>query len=112
MARQIQTTEIDLTPPGHLSARSRALWCSIVPRRAKSPERLVLLQVALEALDRADAAQALIAAEGMVTVTARSGVAHLHPVLRIERESRVLFCRIWSELGLNRSQVVDVNKWP
>ena len=41
-------------PPTHLSARSQGLWRETMRRRAISPERLTLLQVALEALDRAD----------------------------------------------------------
>ena len=31
--------------PGHLSERSRELWLALVPRRAKSPGRLALLQI-------------------------------------------------------------------
>lgn len=47
-------------PPPHLSERAQALWREVVPRRAVSPERLALLQVALEALERADAASAIV----------------------------------------------------
>lgn len=82
-------------PPAHLSPRSQGLWRELVPSRAKSAGRVALVQTALEALDRADAARAVLEVEGMVTTTKRSGVAHLHPLLKVERESRQLFARIW-----------------
>lgn len=94
-------------PPEHLSARSQALWAAVVPSRARSAERLALLGVALEALDRADQARDAVAADGMVKVTPRSGMARLHPLLKVERESRQLFARIWSLLNLQWNQQVD-----
>src|SRR5436190_901995 len=74
-------------PPGHLSDRSRALWLDVAGSRVKATPRLALLQTALESLDRADAAREKIAAEGMVTVTKGTGVAHLSPLVRAERDA-------------------------
>jgi phage terminase small subunit len=70
-------------PPEHLSERAQGLWREIVPRRAVSPERLALLQVALEALDRADAARQVIAQEGMITTTKTTGAVHVHPLVKL-----------------------------
>lgn len=92
-------------PPAHLSERSQALWRAIVPRRAKSPERIALVQVALEALDRADQAAAAVTAQGLTTTTKRTGMTHLNPIAKLELESRRQFATIWHNLGLNWSDV-------
>ena len=100
-----------VSPPDHLSEKSKALWASLVPRRAKSPERLALLTVALESLDRADAARELLAEEGMVATTATTKAVHLHPAAKLERESRAIFARIWKQLGLSWDYELD-GGWP
>lgn len=94
-------------PPEHLSQCAQVLWREVVPRRTISPERLALLQVALEALDRADAATAVIEREGMVTTTKTTGAVHVHPLVKVERESRQLFLRCWQELALGWSMELD-----
>ncbi len=101
------TTVDDYPAPPHLSDRAAALWSAVVPARARSPERLALLCVALEAFDRADAAREAIAVEGMTTETKRSGVTHLHPLLRVEKESRALFAKIWSQMNLQFNPSLD-----
>jgi hypothetical protein len=93
--------------PEHLSQRSKELWTALVPRRAKSPERLALLVTALEALDRADAARSSIEVHGMVTVTEATKAVHVHPLVRVERESRQLFAKIWKTLELTWSIQLD-----
>ena len=87
-------------PPAHLSDGSKALWRALVPRRAKSPERMALLTTALESRDRAETASAIVAREGVVLTTQKTGMVHLNPVLRLERDSRQLFVRCWQALGL------------
>ena len=87
--------------PGHLSLRARGLWEALVPRRARSPERLALLQLALEQLDIADAARAQALADGLTFATATTGAVHAHPALAIERQARSAFFRIWTKLGLD-----------
>ena len=84
-----------LEPPVGLSGESKILWKEITQSRARTPERLALLHQALIALDRANQAAALVEKEGMVLVTKRTGVAHSNPALKIERENRALFVRIW-----------------
>lgn len=94
-------------PPDHLSERAKSLWRSVVPRRAKSPERLVTVQVALEALDRADGARLAIAEQGLTTVTKTTGAVHLNPLAKLEREARAQFLSAWSTLHLNWDSRLD-----
>lgn len=94
-------------PPVHLSERAKDLWSKLVPRRARSPERVALLQAALEALDRADQAREAINREGLTTTTKTTGAVHIHPLARIEREARQQFARIWSDLSLQWTAGVD-----
>ncbi len=79
----------------------------VVPRRANSPERLVMVKVALEALDRAEEARLVLAAEGITARTESTGAVHAHPALKVERENRQLFARIWKELDLDWSAELD-----
>ncbi|MCI0637981.1 MAG: hypothetical protein L0Y72_23595 [Gemmataceae bacterium] len=106
MAKKRKATD-SLRVPSHLSARSRALWAELVPRRAESPERLALLQTALEALDRADQARVVVKKEGLTKTTERSGAVHLHPLLKVEADSRRQFARIWAELNLDWDHELD-----
>jgi phage terminase small subunit len=94
--------ESSFAPPSHLSERAAALWADVVPRRAKTPGRLALIQTALESLDRADAARVAVAREGMTTITQRSGAMHIHPLLKVERESMQQFAKLWSQLGFQK----------
>lgn len=94
-------------PPAHLSAHSQTLWREIVPRRAKSPERLELLTVALEARDRMAQARLAIAEAGLVTTTKTTGTVHLHPLLRVEKESRTQFLQAWVALALEFDTWID-----
>ena len=100
-------------PPEHLSDRSKRIWGDVVPRRCRSPERIVLLQAALEALDRAEEARVAIQTAGMTTTTKRSGAVHVHPLVRVERESRQQFAAIWDRLGLQFCGDIDGRtNWP
>ncbi|MBM3724390.1 MAG: hypothetical protein FJW40_03045 [Acidobacteria bacterium] len=106
---QHETTQVPEPPepPEHLSERSRDLWRKLAPTSAKSLERRTLFQAALEALDRADEARRLIQAEGLISRTASSGAVHVHPAVKIEREARAQFVRIWELLGLRWNSEVD-----
>jgi P27 family predicted phage terminase small subunit len=85
----------DLPPPAHLSERAKALWIRVVPERATAPERLAVIQAALEALDQADAAAALIREQGMTTTTRTTGAVHVNPLVKVEREAREQFTKLW-----------------
>jgi phage terminase small subunit len=87
-------------PPDHLSPASRELWTELVKEEVTTSARQMLLLTALESLDRSTSARQAIEKEGMVTVTDRSGMTHLNPLLRTERESKQLFAKIMAVLGL------------
>lgn len=87
-------------PPPHLSDRAAALWRDLVPRRAKTPGRVAMVQTALEALDRADAAREAVEVAGMTTTTKTTGAVHVHPLVKVERESRAQFTKVWGTLNL------------
>ena len=95
--------------PQHLSDRAEQLWNAIVPRRARSTERLTLLQTALECLDRADEAKQILDAEGLTIKTLATGTIHVHPMLKVEQESRRQFVKIWDSMGLDFAHLIDGN---
>ncbi len=97
--------------PEHLSDKSKRLWAEIVGRRVSSPGRAVMFQTALEALDRADEARQEIETQGLTTVTETTGAVHLNPLLKVERENRQLFSKLWSTLNLDWDREIDGNSY-
>ena len=91
----------DIPTPAHLSERSKKLWQSIVPRRAKSLERQILLQTALEALDRSDEAREELKNQGLIEKKKNGILKHEKPLLKIERENRQFFLKCWKQLDLH-----------
>jgi phage terminase small subunit len=90
----------NIEAPSHLSEKSKTLWNEIVPKRGSGASRLALITIALESLDRADEARKLIAEEGLTSITKKTGAIHVNPLLKIERESKNLFVKIFNDLGL------------
>ena len=86
--------------PEHLSPRARQLWAELVPSRADTAERQVLLCTALEDLDRIDEMRELLKREGVLIVSARSRLPHTHPALKLEAEARRRFLAAWRALNL------------
>ena len=111
MAKRKEIAPELFAAPVHLSTRSQELWRSLVPRRARSPERIALLTTGLEALDRSDAARTAIEQQGMVTVTESTKAIHINPLVKVEREGRALFSKIWAQLGLTWCIEID-GRWP
>jgi hypothetical protein len=83
------------------------MWRDVVPRRARSPERLVLLEQALRALDRADQARAAVDEGELMSKTQTTGAVHLNPLLKVEREARAQFLTAWSQLSLGWCPEID-----
>jgi phage terminase small subunit len=92
--------------PAHLSERSRDLWCRLLPR-CRSLGRQTMLGEALAALDRCDALRVALTAEGLTVTTERTGMTHINPLLKAEKDARALFCRMWTALGLEWSMSLD-----
>ena len=87
-------------PPAHLSQRAQNIWRDLVKTRADSTERQVLLRSALEDLDRIDELRELLAREGLMSKSERSGLTHVHAAVRLEAEARRRFLAAWRALGL------------
>ena len=87
-------------PPPHLSAHAKGIWVEVQARRCVSPERRTLFTFALEAMDRANQASEAINRDGLVTVTKTTGVIHVHPLVKIEKDARAQFSRLWCQLNL------------
>jgi P27 family predicted phage terminase small subunit len=94
--------------PAHLSERAASFWRHLMPDRCGSPGRILLLEAALDALDRADEAAELIKRDGLVTKSERSGVVHAHPAIAVEAAARRQFIRLWMHLGLDFDSDLDV----
>ena len=86
--------------PRGLSERSKRIWKGVLEEWALDKSLLVLLQTALESLDRRDEARKLIKGDGIVTVSP-SGMKRAHPALKIERESTAAFLQAWRMIGFN-----------
>lgn len=87
-------------PPAHLSPRARELWVAVVRPETK-PGRLVMIQTALEALDEADAARAVIEAEGLTLPPAGGrGMTRINPACRVEKDARQAFASLWQAMRL------------
>ena len=107
MARKANEDHGNLDAPPHLSERSKTLWHSVVPSRAKSAERQALVIAALDALDLADECRERVRAEGLTTVTKTTGAVHVHPLMKVEKEQRSLFVKIWGQLNFQWNHTID-----
>lgn len=97
-----------MTPaaPKHLSRRAKAFWKAIVEEYDLGPHNLELLRRLAEALDRCDAAVAVVAAEGLV-VTDKFGQVKAHPAVNVERDCRIAIARLTRELDLDGEPAPD-----
>ena len=92
-----KTTE----PAKHLSRESKALWRKIVREWSiDDPAGLKVLDVGLEALDRATKARMMIEKDGMI-VRDRFGQKKPHPLLATERDARAQFMQAVKSLNLD-----------
>jgi P27 family predicted phage terminase small subunit len=93
-------TKQNLPAPSHLKAATKRWWKAVTEEFALEPHHLRLLQLAAEAWDSAQAARAVIQAEGMTYVD-RFGSPRARPEIGIERDSRLAFARLLRELALD-----------
>ena len=107
MARKANEDHGNIDAPPHLSERSKALWRAVVPSRAKSAERQALVIVALDALDLADECRARVRAEGLTSTTKTTGAVHVYPLMKVEKEQRGLFSKIWGQLNFQWNRAID-----
>ena len=107
VARPAGTEADQRQPPPYLGPPATRLWQKLVLERARSQERLALLEIALSALDRADQAREIVAREGLVVTSERSGLSRLHPAIRIETAARAEFLKCGRILGFESNDVED-----
>jgi P27 family predicted phage terminase small subunit len=89
-----------VAPPEHLSEKARQLWTELTATEVDTTARQALLLAGLEALDRATEARLAIKEQGLVNTTESTKAVHVNPLLKVERESKALFSKIWAQLGL------------
>jgi hypothetical protein len=94
-------------PPTGLSSMSEDAWRLLVPSRARSPGRRLLVEQMLRALDRTEECRALIAAQGLTQSTKTTGMVHVNPLVKAEREARGLFAKLAGLLSLEWDAMVD-----
>jgi phage terminase small subunit len=84
-----------------LSDESARIWAE-VHRESElaGPDQLILLRVALQALDRLHDAQQVLQEQGLTVRNERTGVVHIHPAALIEKSARQAFLSAWHALGL------------
>ena len=107
MARKANEDHENIDAPPHLSERSKVLWRAVIPARAKSAERQALVIVALDALDLADECRERVREEGLTTVTKSTGAVHVHPLVKVQKEQRSLFAKVWGQLNFQWNQEID-----
>jgi len=87
--------------PKHLSAESKRFWAEILKEYCiEDPAGLKILRVALEALDRAQAAREQIEQDGMTYID-KAGQPKGNPLLPVERDSRAAFLAGMKALNLD-----------
>jgi phage terminase small subunit len=91
--------------PGHLSTQMRTFYRQITRRYILSEHHRRLLVVACESWDRAEQARQGLATAGALVVTDRHGQTRAHPLVTIERDSRIVFARMLRELALSDGRV-------
>ena len=92
-------------PPDGLSERAQKMW--MADKRSRSVGRLALLEQCLRALDRAEQFRQMLAGQELLTITPKSGAAHLSPLVKAETEARDQFARLAKTLGLDWDDDVD-----
>ena len=93
-------------PPLHLTPKSRKLWTSIHELYELEPEAAETLRVALENLDLADRARALLDREGLVLDGKR------HPALDALKQCHGMYLRALRQLGLDVVQPGPIGRPP
>lgn len=93
--------------PSGLSPEAQRWWRSIVAEyQISDGAGLLLLQSALEALDRVRAAQAAIAADGLVQSGSKRQ-PRAHPLLAVERDARSAMLAALKALNLDLEPLRD-----
>ena len=92
--------ELPPQPPAGLEEPYQELW-SRYAYRMGYPGRLITFAQCLYALQRADQARQMVDRQGLTVTTKKTGMKHLNPLLKVEKENRDVAVKLWKQLGLN-----------
>jgi phage terminase small subunit len=109
MAKPAKSAPAARTPspaPADLSAAMQRWWGEVVKEHDLEPHRLHLLVLACWAYDRCEEARLAIAQHG-ATYSDRFNAPRAHPLIAIERDSRLAFARLLKDLDLRAPSL-----WP
>jgi phage terminase small subunit len=93
-------------PPSGYTPEARKLWQAVLEGWSIDAAAMVLLDAACTALMRIRQAQALIAADGIVS-TDRFGQAKPHPAVLVERDSKATLLQSLKALNLDLEPLRD-----
>lgn len=88
------------TPPKTLGDAGRKHWRAILGAFTLEIPAMRLLETACQELDRAAAADAIVATDGLV-IEGDGGKRHAHPAALIGRDARASFLRLTKALHLD-----------
>lgn len=88
-------------PPGHLHPEDADVWRRVTEEFVFGTEGLVLLEAALTARGRARQAREDIEENGIAFVNQDTGVEHVRPAVRIEKDALREFRLAWNALKLD-----------
>lgn len=95
--------------PKHLRAATRRWFGQMTETFEFESHHLRILQAAAEAWDRGQMAREVIAKEGL-TIRDRFGQVRPHPLLAVERDSRLAFTKLIKDLHLDSEPEGDYEK--
>jgi P27 family predicted phage terminase small subunit len=98
-------------PPKYLRPLTKRWFREVVGEYVLEPHHVRLLTLACEAWDRGQQARETVAKEGLTTPT-RDGGSKLHPAVRVEQESAVIFARLLRELDLDVAPPSEARRPP
>ncbi len=89
--------------PRHLKAATRRWYQAVVASYDLEDHHRMILEAAAGAWDRYTAARVALDRDGM-TYTTAAGYPKTHPLIAVERDSRLAYLRAVRELGLDVDQ--------
>jgi P27 family predicted phage terminase small subunit len=97
------------SPPSHLREATRDWWKRVSQEYDLEEHHLRLLTLAAEAYDRCEQARQILAEAGPVYQD-RFGQPRAHPMLAVERDSRLAFARLLREMCLDLEPIPEARK--
>jgi phage terminase small subunit len=90
--------------PSHLSPAAKDFWNTTAENHDLDHNELIILTMAAEAIDHADAARKIVARDGLI-ITGPRGSKQVHPAARLARQEDAAFLKLVRQLKLNDQRV-------